>query len=81
MTNRNKEDAVNDFLEMIYESWTYNRLTEDEKYRFDKAVTFCTEIGDVKGTWKQRWSIMQMVYEAFLDGVGYDGPNWREEAA
>ena len=76
---RIKENAKTDFVKMIHNSWTYDRLTEQERDRLDNA--FCTSILTcaIYGTYDQRWKILDAVYNAFLQGVGYDGPTWREE--
>lgn len=74
----NKKQAVCDFMQMIYESWTYGRMTDAEKAQWDKAVEFAQEQGMIRGTYRARWSIMQAIYNAFLCGLGYDGGLWRE---
>lgn len=82
---KTKEDATKDFLEMIKNSWTWNRLTEKEKEQFMKAwetVTVCwTGNGEsaVKGTYRDRWRVCNALYHMFLTGVGYDtnDPRWK----
>lgn len=70
-----KELATRDFLEMIRKSWTWARLTDQEKERFVDVVYDC----DVKGSYKQRFHILHKLYHAFLMGMNYDPLNWREE--
>lgn len=64
---RNKENALNDFLEMIYNSWSYQTLTDEEKNRF-KRLEWVFE--RIKGTYKQRFEYMNYVYHAFVEGIG-----------
>ena len=72
-----KEYAVGDFITMIYKSWTYAKMTDSEKARLDDAFEFVSR-GCITGNYKTRWNIMQAAYTAFLTGIGYDGPTWRE---
>ena len=74
----NKKQAVYDYMQMIYKSWTYSRMTEAEQAQWDKAVEWAQKQGMIRGTYRARWSIMQAVYNAFLCGLGYDGFLWRE---
>lgn len=70
-----RENAVYNYFNTVIEnSWTWQRLTDDEKERFKKCIDF-SEIG---GTARQRVKILNMVYSAFLHGVGYDPIGWRE---
>lgn len=75
---RIKENAINDFYNMILNSWTYNRLTKTEKNNFNETMNHTKTKKALKGTYEQRWEILQAIYGAFLYGCGYDGPNWRE---
>lgn len=75
----NKENTVYDYKLMICKSWTYNRLTEEEKAQWENVTEWVQNQGMVKGTYKARWNIMNAIYFAFLRGVGYDNSmNWRE---
>lgn len=75
--NKPKEQALTDFMEMTRHSWTYDRMTEDEKYWCEKALT-SPEAQDIQGTYRQRWSAYNAVYFAYLVGIGYNGALWRE---
>lgn len=69
------ENAVyNYFDEVISKSWTWERLTDDEKERFKNCIDFSR----IKGTARQRVKMLNMVYAAFLKGVGYKFIGWRE---
>ena len=59
--------------EHIKKSWTWERLTPEERKRFDAV-----NIDRIKGSKKQRLEAICAIYTAFLAGVGYDSPTWRE---
>ena len=70
-----KENAVyNYFNTVIVKSWTWERLTYDEKERFKTCIDFSR----IKGNQRQRVEVLNMVYNAFLHGVGYTPTGWRE---
>lgn len=71
---REKENALQEYFNMIKESWTFNRMTEKEKERTFDALRFAK----LKGTFLQRWEQLQAVYYGFLLGLGYSGAGWRE---
>lgn len=80
-----KENAAQDFFEMIKKSWTWERLTEKEKDQFleafDTVVYSWSNSGDrvIKGTYRDRWKVCNAMYHMFLAGVGYDSndPRWK----
>ena len=77
MTNP-KESVVFDFLAMISKSWTFARMTEEEK-RSCKDLFFSVPCEQaLKGDYKARWKVCQALYNAFLYGIGYNGFMWRE---
>lgn len=70
-----KENAVyNYFNTVIVKSWTWERLTDDEKERFKTCIDFSR----IKGNQRQRVEVLNMVYSAFLHCVGYTPTGWRE---
>ena len=80
MTQKNKDNAILDFQEMINHSWTWAKLTKEEKAQwFDglETITHWTNKA-VKGTYQDRWNMLQALYHIFLNGVGYTNWNWRE---
>lgn len=78
MTEKNKEAAFIDFEIMIEKSWTWDRMTDTEHSRWYDV--FCENKDLFKGSYKSRWRQMQMFYDAFLAGLDYTGPSWREDA-
>ena len=77
--NQKKIDKLmDDFVLMIERSWTFERMTKTEKLNCRYMLEAHTTKKALKGTYRQRWEILQACYSAFLDGLGYSGANWRE---
>ena len=67
--------VVEDYFQtVIKKSWTWDRLTEEERQRFIDMDIF----DKIKGTDKQRIELLYTIYQAFLQGVGYKPIGWRE---
>lgn len=62
------------YANVIKHSWTWERLTQDERMRF----VDCLDLREVTGSESTRKRTMQCIYRAFLAGLGYDGFKWRE---
>ena len=76
---KNKLLAQADWTEMIEKSWTWAKLTNDEKFRFKEEISkSITQKEIIKGTYKQRWQVLNALYSMFLEGCGYNGCTWRE---
>lgn len=75
---RSKEEAFNMFVEMIEKSWTYTKLSKQE--RINLSTTFNNVEKYLKGNFKQRWETLQLIYEAFLNALCFceNVVNWRE---
>ena len=70
----NKENAIKNFLEMIKQSRTRERLTDDEKNRFLDFLDNSQMSEDaVKGTYERKQIILCALYYSFLAACGYDG--------
>lgn len=81
MANTNtkvKENAVVDFMDMTYKSWTWLRMTNDEQSRFFKELTMGCACNAITGSYEHRWKVMQALYTMYLDGLGYNW-KWREK--
>lgn len=74
-----KEKVFVEFKEMIINSWTYNRMTNEEQNKFFEHLTWERAQKIIKGTYAQRWNILNELYHCYLLGLGYDGFNWREK--
>ena len=66
--------TVDEFYESLTQSWTWKRLTEEEKKKFNNMNV----LDRLKGTNNQRIDSLNLIYHAFLLGLGYDSPNWRD---
>ena len=75
---KDKETAHRDFGRIVMQSWTYEKMTEEEKERALSAILFAKNQGLLFGNYNQRWQQLHAIYNAFLLGLGCDGPNWRE---
>ena len=76
--NKNKENAQADWTDMIVKSWTWAKLTNDERNKFGDELNKETTKRIISGTYKQRWEILNALYSMFLEGCGYNGGTWRE---
>ena len=77
-----KENALLHHLAMDCRSWTFARLTQEEKESCVNAILWANRQGMIKGNFDARYEIMNAIYNAFLMGAGYRGGcTWREEAA
>ena len=76
--NKNKENAQADWTDMIVKSWTWAKLTNDERNKFGDELNKEATKRIISGTYKQRWEILNALYSMFLEGCGYNGVNWRD---
>lgn len=76
---KDKNKALDDYKEVIRQSWTYRKLTTEEKERLEETLKHPSIKECLKGNYYQRIDIMIAVYTAFLRGVGYSGFDWREK--
>ncbi len=77
MEKLNNIEIIEEFKNMILSSWTYDRMTEKEKKTFLKLLAHPRTTETVKGTKKQRMEILNAIYWAYLQGIGYNGCEWR----
>lgn len=77
--NSSKEFALYDFMEMTKRSWTWGRMTEDEHKRYLEAVALGFELGQIKGSYKDRWETLQLTYSMFLAAIKYEPSGWRDK--
>ena len=69
-----KEKVRSEFIAMIKESWTYERLTAKEKENYIKAL----EKVNIFGRRNQIWEVLQGVSHGFLAALDYAPTGWRE---
>lgn len=73
-----KEEALKNYIDMTKNSWTYARLTEEEKNRLMYVFEWSDRQGFIKGSYKDRWGTLQVLYTSFLYALGYTPIGWRE---
>lgn len=67
-------DAIENHLQnVIKKSWTWQKLTQEEKEKFIDMSVF----DSIKGTDKMRTEWISTIYTAFLVGLGYTPIGWR----
>lgn len=74
-----KDYLKENFIKMIQDSWTYNKLTEKEKENIIKIFNSQQIEDALKGTSKHRWQILGAIYHSFLVALDYNSTNWREK--
>ena len=77
---KEKETVFADYQEMIEKSWTWAKLTEDEKEAYLDVIETAIRNHEITGTYEKRWRALNMVYMAFLAGCGNRHGKFREEA-
>lgn len=75
---KTKEQAKQEWLEMISKSWTWARLTEKEREQFKGLLEHPCSATVIRGTYEQRWEACEALYHTFLEGLGYTPLEWRE---
>lgn len=78
--NKNKEEAVFDFVNMISKSWTWDKMSTREQERFGEILEHPCSSVVIKGNYKQRWEACEALYHTYLEGLGYDPLHWREKS-
>lgn len=79
MEQKNKENAVIDFMQMIRKSWTWARLTHQERIDFANSVDWAIQQNVIIGTYKQRYQTVYALYYTFLIALGYGESDWRDK--
>ena len=79
MEKRLKETALIDYKHMIRKSWAYARLTQKEKENWENMLESIQTRNALKGSWQNRWDILQALYTSYLSALDYKPIGWREE--
>ena len=64
------------FLKMIHNSWTWDRLTEQERLLCEWSLCNFPLVAFREK--RHMWDALQHVYETFLRAIGYKPIGWRE---
>ena len=71
------QNIVEDYIEnVLKKSWTWKRLTDEERQRFLNMNVF----DKIKGNEKTRIEWLYTIYHSFLEALGYKAIGWRETA-
>ena len=76
-----KENVLIEFKKMVFNSWTFNRMSINKRKKLFETFDNIKIQKALKGTYTQRWDILQAIYTSFLNGLGYTDFNWREKEA
>lgn len=69
-------DVVENYIQdVIKRSWTWQRLTNEERERFINMKVF----DRIKGNDKTRVEWLNTIYTALLSALGYQPIGWRED--
>lgn len=74
-------DIIYNYKELLKKSWTYDKMTKEEKETFDKIFSLSNRqlVDNLSGKENQKKMTLNIIYSAFLAGIGYNGFSWREE--
>ena len=75
---KDKNLAQQEWLDMISHSWTWAKLTVEERAKFVALFAHPCSNVVIKGSYEQRWEACEALYHAFLEALNYDPFNWRE---
>ena len=75
---KDKELAQQEWLDMISKSWTWAKLTVEERAKFVALFAHPCSNVVIKGSYEQRWEACEALYHAFLEALNYDPLHWRE---
>lgn len=68
------------FMEMIKQSWTWARLTDDERFRVSDLLEHCYNYKKLLSrSESKQYEMLHLIYNAFLEGCGYQPFGWRED--
>ena len=76
---RIKENAKKDFINMISNAWTVEKMTGEEWERLTNIFYNPQTEKALKGNYNQRWETLQAIFTSYLIGLGYNSFNWRED--
>ena len=75
---KDKNLAKQKYLEMIKQSWTWAKLTEQEKEKFSELLEHPCSSVVIRGNYDQRWEACEALYHTYLEGLGYKPLDWRD---
>lgn len=76
--NKDRNNALQDYKKIFSDSWTYDRMTGNERGQLMEALNQADKMGAIKGTYHQRAAVLNALYYTFLTAIGYTGNGWRD---
>lgn len=73
-----KDNTLDLYIDMIKNSWTYDRMTNKEKSNIIDIFYSAQTLNTLKYTKNHKWEILQAIYNSYLIGIGYTDYKWRE---
>lgn len=80
MTSENKKKIAQEISDNLRNSWTYKKLTPQERKTWEELTEWAKNCGTVEhmNTTQQINYLLIGIYHAFLQGIGYTDSKWRE---
>ena len=75
MTKEQKNENRNEYIKIVVNSWTYEKLTQTEKINIIAILLNCKLYGRNK---KEVCEQLNTIYRSFLMALNYTPLNWRE---
>lgn len=76
---RIKENAKKDFINMIVNAWTVDKMTQKEWDQLIDVFDSPQTENALKGNYRQRWEVLQAIFTSYLMGLGFNGCGWRND--
>ena len=69
---------IEGFLNLVKNSWTWEKLTEKEQQTFIYQLKTPITLKCLENNIEHSWETLNALYYMFLKGLGYENINWRE---
>ena len=76
---KDKNNVIDDYNKMIVNSWTYEKMTHEERDRWYDILRHIKITKCLRGNYDSRWDILNAIYHSYLIGIGYTNFDWRDE--
>ena len=76
---KKKEEALQNYINIIQNSWTFARLTEKEQKQILEVFNRLENLNRLKGSYNQRVEFLNEIYHAFFVALNYQPIGWREK--
>ena len=81
MTKKEKQEALYLFYKSLSNSWTFKKLTNEEKEKLINIFEWVRNCGTLEemNTTRQIQALGNATYYTFLQSIGYSDFNWRAD--